>query len=797
MMNKLLKTFIKNYTMSLWTFFAFLLMLVTPKATAENTTGVYYVTDYGALGDGLHDDTIAFQNAIDTATVNGGMVVVPLVGGGRGYVLKDTVYIKKGVALIGSLAGFTNNGWAAFNLPESFIVGPKIFARPSKLHRPLFQMEGGSTAKGLWILYDQQPMPSDMEFKDPKSPYYYQSFEQAKVNFVHDHVKVYGPTFYVPWANHVVIEDIMASQYYDFFFLKGGAKVTVNRVSLYGYNRAFVIQESHDVNIVSDVRYVPNVGPTTPGPVSPDKTYSWIYGIIVSQPSNVGLHIGASDGYIFNNLFFYGIHTAIRFGASESYPIHDWVDDTTWITSAAQGPWGQMSNVVIDQCTVGFHFVWPSHLSNRISNLQIFTAFDDGSDFNASTGTGSLMNVGKQAIFLFEPTFSKSNNISLIPTVMANNVMVASFQVPERFSLAAADAYKANGRTFLVAGDVTMEIFGFLIDRPYNEKLLIASAPTAEYVSIRIRGYVDTGNPGVDKEIDKNGLVMPYTSSVQLYTGWNMISFMSSKSMYVEEAMAPIWNEFVSVWQYISSKSTWSKYVKDGPSFLNDLAQMEPGGAYWVDVSQNCMWNYGNVLQAPNLTIRMPPFIIYGELKTDKQNLTLNEGDEISFKVGSVKASSYILGSNPLYRNHYVLEIPVDGSFNNGDVGKLYIDNVLADECPIELGNMGTIKQCDISLIPRVADLFQNYPNPFNPETWIPYQLSTDSDMLIRIYNASGIIIRTLNLGYKPAGFYTSKDKATYWDGRNEAGEEVSSGIYFYTIQAGDFTATKKMVITR
>ena len=93
--------------------------------------------------------------------------------------------------------------------------------------------------------------------------------------------------------------------------------------------------------------------------------------------------------------------------------------------------------------------------------------------------------------------------------------------------------------------------------------------------------------------------------------------------------------------------------------------------------------------------------------------------------------------------------------------------------------------------------LYPNYPNPFNPDTWIPYQLREDLDVAIRIYNAAGQHVRMLNLGHKPAGFYTEKAKAAYWDGKNEAGEQVSSGIYFYTIQAGDFTATKKMVIAQ
>jgi len=93
--------------------------------------------------------------------------------------------------------------------------------------------------------------------------------------------------------------------------------------------------------------------------------------------------------------------------------------------------------------------------------------------------------------------------------------------------------------------------------------------------------------------------------------------------------------------------------------------------------------------------------------------------------------------------------------------------------------------------------LFQNYPNPFNPETWIPYQLNKGVDVVVKIYSLSGLLIRTLNLGYKSAGIYTSQDKAIYWDGKNEAGERIASGIYFYTIQAEDFVATKRMVIAK
>ena len=101
------------------------------------------------------------------------------------------------------------------------------------------------------------------------------------------------------------------------------------------------------------------------------------------------------------------------------------------------------------------------------------------------------------------------------------------------------------------------------------------------------------------------------------------------------------------------------------------------------------------------------------------------------------------------------------------------------------------------SLIPEETVLLANYPNPFNPETWIPYELSKPADVALTIYAIDGQPVRTLALGHQPAGVYQSRSRAVYWDGRNEVGEPVASGIYFYTLTAGDFTATRKMLIRK
>jgi hypothetical protein len=93
--------------------------------------------------------------------------------------------------------------------------------------------------------------------------------------------------------------------------------------------------------------------------------------------------------------------------------------------------------------------------------------------------------------------------------------------------------------------------------------------------------------------------------------------------------------------------------------------------------------------------------------------------------------------------------------------------------------------------------VYNNFPNPFNPGTWIPYQLAKDSDVIIRIYDIKGRLVKTMELGYRKAGAYLARDVSAYWDGRNEAGDQVSSGIYFYSFQAGSFNVIRKMIVVR
>ena len=100
-------------------------------------------------------------------------------------------------------------------------------------------------------------------------------------------------------------------------------------------------------------------------------------------------------------------------------------------------------------------------------------------------------------------------------------------------------------------------------------------------------------------------------------------------------------------------------------------------------------------------------------------------------------------------------------------------------------------------LTPNKTALLANYPNPFNPETWIPYQLSKAADVTVTIYASDGNVVRTLAIGHRDVGTYKNRSQAAYWDGRNELGESVASGVYFYALTAGDFSATRKMLILK
>ena len=133
----------------------------------------------------------------------------------------------------------------------------------------------------------------------------------------------------------------------------------------------------------------------------------------------------------------------------------------------------------------------------------------------------------------------------------------------------------------------------------------------------------------------------------------------------------------------------------------------------------------------------------------------------------------------------------------HGDGVQAYVFNTIEDfgTPPFSVKPLG-LKVTTLGQVKR-TDLLQNFPNPFNPETWIPYRLAHDGDVRFTIYDANGVLVRTLDLGLQAAGHYVNMSSAVYWDGRNQGGEHVASGLYFYTMATEDYKATRRMIIQK
>ena len=177
--------------------------------------------------------------------------------------------------------------------------------------------------------------------------------------------------------------------------------------------------------------------------------------------------------------------------------------------------------------------------------------------------------------------------------------------------------------------------------------------------------------------------------------------------------------------------------------------------------------------------------IIVRNLRTNDIITALVEGDYFAAATANLARRSVVQVGD-------VIELRVIGPNGNAELQPLTYK-----VAPEHLANAVLSVRLDSIGKPEQNLLLQNYPNPFNPETWIPYQLSEDTLVSISIYDTTGQLVRTLSLGFQSAGFYNSQGRAAYWDGRNALGEQVASGIYFYTLTAGDFFATRKMLIRK
>lgn len=176
--------------------------------------------------------------------------------------------------------------------------------------------------------------------------------------------------------------------------------------------------------------------------------------------------------------------------------------------------------------------------------------------------------------------------------------------------------------------------------------------------------------------------------------------------------------------------------------------------------------------------------------KTAKTDLTADY--RLLTEEGPGEIQICFAGNTPMSGSGAILNLEFDMQDEKTGRSEFEIKHALLNEgVKLELHNGA------VEFVPDKTALLPNYPNPFNPETWIPYQLAKDADVLIRIYDVAGRLVRKLDVGFKKAGYYTQKSRASHWDGRNELGERVASGLYFYQLRASGRFFIKRLVVLK
>ena len=256
------------------------------------------------------------------------------------------------------------------------------------------------------------------------------------------------------------------------------------------------------------------------------------------------------------------------------------------------------------------------------------------------------------------------------------------------------------------------------------------------------------------------------------------------------------------------------EFVGWTPDAPDDGFAIEGGEGYIVNVPETRQFAFvgspwtnqtEDAAAAPSISLDTPQeawaFVVSGHLEGkqafDGYQVIVRNVRTNSTITGSVQGDYFAAATADLARRS-VVEI--------GDVIKVRVigpdRNVEShtfnfEVTPEDLANAVLSIRLDSIGQPKLTQLLQNFPNPFNPETWIPYQLETSADVTFQIYDMSGDLVRTLDLGFKGQGFYMTRSRAAYWDGRNNLGEQVASGVYFYSLHTPDFSATRKMLILK
>ena len=319
---------------------------------------------------------------------------------------------------------------------------------------------------------------------------------------------------------------------------------------------------------------------------------------------------------------------------------------------------------------------------------------------------------------------------------------------------------------------------------------LMPTNTSAEWAGWREHVWERKPNSGLP--LRPNGFMNPQRST-QYYDDWEYFFYSHAESRIVYDLSGGDYTRFETIF--------------DMPNPCGSIASLEI--LFFVDDTE--VYNSG-VLRGSQARKTEIGFDI--PQNTQTFTIEVTDGGDGNGCDHFILAEARLLHSQSMTVSENYTDVNRDGVVNLVDlviVASRYGERITGDPTPNpDVNRDGIVDVADIILVtnempvafapdayPIQTLLLPNYPNPFNPETWIPYILSEPADVTISIYAIDGRCVRSLNLGYQDGGLHINKHQAVYWDGRNEYGEPVASGVYFYTLTTDKFTATQKMLIQK
>ena len=319
--------------------------------------------------------------------------------------------------------------------------------------------------------------------------------------------------------------------------------------------------------------------------------------------------------------------------------------------------------------------------------------------------------------------------------------------------------------------------------------------------------------PPVEPPVEPEPTVEPtHMFEMALASGLNMISL---PLMPAESYTASSFADMIGATVVIQLDTAMQQFVGFTADQEGDGFAIEGGKGYIVNVPGGGMVTFtgtawGNTVEdaAAAPSVQLPStawaFVVSGDLLETEAGVSYTVVAR-NHRTGEV--ATRLISSEHKEFNAVWADLTRQSVIEAGDTLEVTLidqwDNIVSGPFTHKVG-IEDLRNAYLSLALTVGDvhpaetiLGQNFPNPFNPETWIPYQLEKSADVSLQIYDTSGRIVRTIDLGFKSQGFYMTRSTAAYWDGRNNMGEQVASGVYFYSLQTPDFSATRKMLILK